>query len=478
MSVPQPPSATSPSHDTSDDEADALRRAELAQQAVDARRRHARGPASDDPSRRAEPAASRDDLTPANLTSDDAASIIRELRKQLAEYDTLLRVIPIGISIAKDPECRIIVSNRHHASLLGHGPTDNTSIDPSAPDPASFRIFRDGAELQVDELPMHRAIHEKREIVNVECDVITDRGERLTLIGHSAPLFDDEGNVTGAVGAFDNITERKLAEEKIAESERRHRELAAENARLYEEAQAALRLRDNFVATVSHELRSPLSSILLSTGMLKRAPYTQETLERALETIERSARRQTRLIDDLLEMSRIAKAELRIDCREIDLASVVSDAFQTLSDAAAARGVTLACDLPSSPIHVFADPDRLHQVVWNLVSNAIKFAPRGHVRVAVFREADEAIVRVTDDGRGIAADFLPHVFEQFRQAPDDQAVRAQGLGLGLAIVRHIVGLHGGRVEAQSDGPGQGATFIVALPVEQLASIGPPSAGAT
>lgn len=397
--------------------------------------------------------------------SEDPAHIIRELRRQIAEYETLLRVIPIGISIAKDPECRQIASNHHHANLIGHEPTDNTSIDPRAQDPATIRVFRDGEEIGVEELPLHRAIAEKREVLDVECDVLTRRGERLTFVGHAAPLFDEDANVRGAVAAFNNITERKLAEEKLAESEKRHRILALENARLYEESQSALRERDCFVAKVSHELRSPLSAILGWTTILRNEPLSEARLSRALEIIERNAHRQSRHIEDLIDVSRITTTgQLYIERREIDLVSVVEDAVQTLSTMAAQCGVALTPKLSATPIQINGDADRLHQVIWNLVSNAIKFAPGGEVTIETLQLENEAMVRVADTGRGIAPDFLPHVFEQFRQAPEGRALSAHGLGLGLTIVHHIVQLHGGRVVAQSEGVGMGAVFVVTLPL--------------
>lgn len=413
--------------------------------------------------RRSDGEAMRNLAAQATAELENAGATIRELRKQLAEYETLLRVIPIGISIAKDPECKVIVSNRHHASLLGQCPDQNTSIDPRAKDPARFRIVRDGVEIAVEELPLHRAIAEEREITDIECDVITNNGERLTFVGHGAPLFDEDHNVQGAVAAFANITERKRAEERLAASERKHRQLALENARLYEEAQVALRLRDHFVATVSHELRSPLAAIIGAIGILK-STRAEKLIDRASDIIERNALRQNRLIEDLLDLSRIATGQLRVDCREINLACVLNDSIQTLSTVAENSGVTLVSDIPPVAIDMVADADRLHQVVWNLISNAIKFAPNGEVRLDARVEGDEAVISVRDNGSGIDPEFLPHVFEQFRQAPGDRMASKKGIGLGLAIVRHIVELHGGRVFAESEGHGKGAKFVVSLPL--------------
>ena len=229
-------------------------------------------------------------------------------------------------------------------------------------------------------------------------------------------------------------------------------------------AEEANRLKDEFLAVVSHELRTPLNAILGWARMLRAGTLSADDVPRALETIERNAQAQAQLIEDLLDVSRIVSGKLRLEMRPVDVREVVEEALDTVRPTADARGVTLTTAIGNvGPVS--GDAHRLQQVVWNLVSNSIKFTPPGgtvHVR------ADQvgSMVRliVSDTGQGIDPEFIPHVFDRFRQAATSGQSRRKGLGLGLAIVRHLVEAHAGTVEAASDGPGKGATFTVELPV--------------
>ena len=239
--------------------------------------------------------------------------------------------------------------------------------------------------------------------------------------------------------------------------------LAMDNAVLYERAEEASRAKDEFLATVSHELRTPLASILGWTRLLRRGGLSTEKQIRALETLERNARAQTRLVEDLLDVSRIVSGKTRLNVETADLGRIVESAVESIRPNADGRGVRLAATVQACTLA--GDPERLHQVLWNLLSNAVKFTPRGgQVKVALEVRERTATLTVSDDGQGIRADFLPHVFERFRQA-DATATRVHGgLGLGLAIVRHLVELHGGTVSVRSDGEGKGSTFTVRLPL--------------
>lgn len=234
---------------------------------------------------------------------------------------------------------------------------------------------------------------------------------------------------------------------------------------LYEEAREANRLRDDFLAMLSHELRTPLNAMLGWIQMLRLYDGDGAVRERALGVIERNARAQAELVSDLLDVSRIVRGKLRLRTAPVDLRDVVLAGCDTVRPSVDAKGLTLTTDLADLPGTVIGDSDRLQQVVWNLLSNAAKFTQRGgqiHVRLSA--TGNDAEVAVTDSGIGIRADFLPHVFDRFRQC-DATATRAHGgLGLGLAIVRHLVELHGGTVHASSAGEGQGATFLVTLPL--------------
>jgi PAS domain S-box-containing protein len=240
--------------------------------------------------------------------------------------------------------------------------------------------------------------------------------------------------------------------------------LALDNARLYREAQRVNRVKDEFLATLSHELRTPLNAILGWARLLRLGKLDEAAEARALETVERNASAQAQLIDDLLDVSRIISGKFQVDARVVDVPMVTEAALDAVRLAAEAKGIQLIASIEPVP-QVSGDPTRLQQVVWNLLSNAIKFTPKcGRVEVTVAMIDSHVEIAVRDDGEGIRADFLPYVFDRFRQA-DGTTTRAHaGLGLGLAIVRHLVELHGGSVRAHSDGLGKGALFCVRLPI--------------
>ncbi|HYO58570.1 ATP-binding protein [Archangium sp.] len=247
---------------------------------------------------------------------------------------------------------------------------------------------------------------------------------------------------------------------------------ALERARLYEVAEAerqraeqASRLKDEFLGVLSHELRTPLTAILGWVQLLRTQKLPPEKRERALEVIERNARAQTQLVEDLLDVNRIVSGKLRLEVRPTHLEKVIENAVDVVRPAAEARGIHLQVTLEPQAPPLQGDPDRLQQVVWNLLSNAVKFTPRGgSVTVSLTRGPSHVEIQVRDTGDGIAAGFLPHLFERFSQADASSTRRHGGLGLGLAIVRHLVELHGGTVDAHSAGKGQGATFAVRLPL--------------
>jgi PAS domain S-box-containing protein len=273
-----------------------------------------------------------------------------------------------------------------------------------------------------------------------------------------------QGGGTGAVLVFEDDRRRR-------DLERLRQDELAREQQARREAEADVRVRDEFMATLSHELRTPLSAIVGWAHLLRSGNLEPADRDRAVETIDRSAKSQARLISDVLDVSGIITGKLRLTPEPVPLPPVVQAAVDTVRPAAEAKGVRLEVDL-ADPVQarVSGDANRLQQVVWNLVSNAVKFTPSGgtvHVRLAATGEEAEIVVR--DEGRGITPDFLPHVFERFRQAENGAGQRGVGgLGLGLAIVRHLVELHGGTVQASSAGEGQGATFTVRLPVIQKA----------
>jgi PAS domain S-box-containing protein len=289
----------------------------------------------------------------------------------------------------------------------------------------------------------------------------------------AVPVISRSGDVLG--GLFFGHPEAgmfKERHERLVVGLAAQAAVALDNARLFEaaeraraEAVAASRAKDEFLSVVSHELRTPLSSMLNWLKVLQRGGGVgTDRFDRALASMERSTRIQAKLIDDLLDVSRIVGGRMQIEHRPVKLAAPVRAAFDTMAPTAEAKGVRLEAEIDGA-LTVAGDVDRLQQVAWNLLSNAVKFTPAGGVvRLSLARVNGNAEIVVRDTGRGIAADFLPHIFERFRQA-DAAATRAQsGLGLGLAIVRHLVDLHGGTVVVESPGEGQGATFRIDLPL--------------
>ncbi|HKV99783.1 MAG TPA: ATP-binding protein [Vicinamibacterales bacterium] len=273
-----------------------------------------------------------------------------------------------------------------------------------------------------------------------------------------SPIRDDHGVVVGASKIVRDISERVRLTAAVEER-------ALENARLYEEAREADRLKDEFLAVLSHELRTPLSAIVGYARLLRSGLLTGEKAEKGLETLERNAAALTQIIEDVLDISRIVSGKIRLDVQPVDIALVVHNAMATVQPAADARGVRMQTMVDSGVGAVSGDPGRLQQVVWNLLSNAVKFTPReGRVQVRVERVNSHVEIVVSDTGIGIRPEFLPHIFERFRQADAGMTRKTGGLGLGLSIVRQIVEMHGGSVEAESGGEGRGTTVRVQLPL--------------
>ena len=304
----------------------------------------------------------------------------------------------------------------------------------------------------------------------------------------AVPVVSRSGEIYGGL-FFGHPEPNKFSERaaRIVEGIAAQAAIAMDNARLYEAAKHARtaaetaarhaeessRLKEEFLATVSHELRTPLNAILGWARMLRLGKIQPDAVNKALDTIERNAQAQAQLIEDLLDVSRIVTGKLRMDVRPVDPATFTEAAIEAVHPAAEAKGVRIIKVIDTGPVSVPGDPVRLQQVIWNLLSNAVKFTPRGgRVQVQLERVNSHVEIAVSDTGQGIAPEFLPHVFDRFRQA--DQAINRQhgGMGLGLAIVRHLVEMHGGSVTVASRGENQGATFTVRLPVSPVYQIDP------
>ncbi|MFN8544207.1 MAG: ATP-binding protein [Candidatus Binatia bacterium] len=369
---------------------------------------------------------------------------VRNRERALRSSQRLLQSIidtSTALIYVKDLAGRYLLVNRRFAQLRGKaeaeivGRTDHDFLSREAAD-----------RYRANDL---RALEAGTAIELEETAPIAD-GSR-SYISIKSPLRDADGAVFATCGISTDITERKRAEE--------------DRARLYEAAEDANRLKDEFLATLSHELRTPLHAIMGWVQALRRDLLDATTTTAAFEAIERNARAQTQLVADLLDVSRIVSGKLCLELRPVAVAPIVEAALDTVRPTAVVKGLEVRVMLDRTVGPVSADPDRLQQVIWNVLSNAIKFTPKGgRIEVELARVGAEAEIVVRDTGEGIQPDFLPHLFERFRQGNGSDTRVHGGLGLGLAIVRHLVELHGGTVRGSSEGEGRGATFTIRLPL--------------
>jgi PAS domain S-box-containing protein len=407
--------------------------------------------------RRAAEAALHEARTALERRVDDRTAELAAANAELQRQQEWLHVTLSSIGdavIATDRDGRVTFMNPVAETLTGWIRYDAAQASLSQ----VFHIVNEHTREPADN-PVARAIREGIVVGLGNHTVLIARdGTERAIDDSAAPIRDVSGEVIGAVLIFRDITERRGTDAE------RVRLLAAER-QARNDAEAASRLKDEFLATVSHELRSPLNSIMgwlhvLDSGQLGSAESRQ-----AIDKIRRNVKTQARLIDDLLDVSRIITGKLRLDVRRVEPLALVDAAVETMRAAAEAKRIELSVREDAVATVVAADPDRLAQVLWNLLSNAIKFTPEGgRVEVGLQQVGTQLQISVADTGEGIEPAFLPHVFERFRQAESANRRGRQGLGLGLAVVRHIVEMHGGGVEAHSAGKGEGATFIVKLPI--------------
>jgi PAS domain S-box-containing protein len=377
------------------------------------------------------------------------------LRTSEAKFRRLLEKLPAA-AYTCDAEGLITYFNQQAAQLWGRTPKLN---DPKDRFCGSFKLFSsEGSLIAHDKCWMALALQEDKEYIGHEIIIERPDGTRLTGLAHVNPIHDVSGKLLGAVNVMVDFSDRKRAE--VEREELLMKEKAARA-----EAQAANRTKDEFISLVSHELRSPLNSILGYNRMLRSNPHDAERVSQSCNIIERSARTQLQLIEDLLDTARIASGKLRLDMRPTDIVIVLDNALDVVRPAAEAKGVSLRTRYDPRPEVVAGDSVRLQQVIWNLLSNAIKFTPKGgRVELWLERKGEDICIFVSDTGVGIKPEFLPHVFDRLRQADPSSSRRYSGLGLGLTLAKHLVELHGGTIEVASEGIGFGSTFTIRLPL--------------
>ena len=361
-----------------------------------------------------------------------------------AELDAVLDTVPAAVWIAGDRRGDRIDANRFGSELLRRPRGSNVSVSAARDErPTNFRSAKDGVEIPVDELPMQTAARYGREIRDYDFDLVFEDGTVRHMLGNATPLRDERGEPQGSVGAFIDITGRKNAEDALREASRR---------------------KDEFIGMLSHELRNPLAPIRNSIYLLRLAAPGSEQAVRAQSVIERQTDHLTRLVDDLLDVTRIARGKVELRRERVDLRDLVRRTADDFRSTMEDRGITFGMTLPDTKLWADVDPTRITQVIANLLHNAAKFGRRGDEVMLSLRNLEaDAEIRVDDTGIGIDPALLPSIFEPFVQGERTLARTEGGLGLGLALVRGIVELHGGKVHATSGGPGKGTTFVVHLP---------------
>ncbi len=414
------------------------------------------------------------------------AAMNAELRKREEMFRSLCACSPVGIFLT-DKQGRCTYVNPRYQTIFGLTPQDNIS------EAWTQRIHHEDQQRVIAN--WYGAATEGREYKG-EFRILTPEKTERWICLSSSPMLSEEGHVIGFVGTAEDITERKKAEEE-------HIKLIREQT-ARQEAETANRLKDEFLATLSHELRTPLTSILGWARLLRQKKLDEKAIWRAIETIERNATLQAQLIEDILDVSRIMRGKLTLNLCPVNLETIISNVANGARLEAEAKNIQLECSIEPaptqtkscsadsensslisrqgiipasfqlSPFVVSGDSTRLQQVVWNLLNNAIKFTPEGgkiQVQLSLETQQEEnqlpisyAKITISDTGIGISPEFLPHVFDRFRQADGSITRNHGGLGLGLAIVRYLVEMHGGSVSADSPGVGQGATFTVRLPL--------------
>jgi PAS domain S-box-containing protein len=378
-----------------------------------------------------------------------------DLRSRLRTLESLVARAPVPIAVAHDSHCEVITANAALARLLGMPEGENISLTPPDGQSPPYRIQRNGADIPAADLPMQYAIAHRTAVSN-HIDIVRGDGTVVHARNDVEPLYDADGQVCGCVSVCVDITESRRVEEVLREADRR---------------------KDEFLATLSHELRNPLAPIRNALAILRRSGSDQARREQAQAIMERQLQQLVRLTDDLLDVSRITRNRIELRRTRIDLRDVLHSAIETMQPLTDAAEHALTLELPPAPLWLDADFTRIAQAFSNLLDNAVKYTRRGG-RITIRAGAINAmaVVEVADTGIGIAPEALVHIFDMFQQLPSSIDRARGGLGIGLSLARRLIQLHGGHIEARSDGAGKGSTFTVRLPLDMRATIPSRKAG--
>jgi PAS domain S-box-containing protein len=365
-----------------------------------------------------------------------------ELRNRLRRLEALIARAPVPMAIAHDAECRMISANEALADLLGVSPDENISLASAPGRTPKYRIQLNGTDVPERDLPMQYAIANRTSIRN-DVEVLRADGTVRYIQNDVEPLYDSDGTVIGCVSVCVDLTEQRRAERLLRESDRR---------------------KDEFLASLSHELRNPLVPLRNALDELRRSGGDPLVAGRAYAIMERQLFYLVRLTDDLLDVSRMTRNRIDLQRERLDLRTVLQSAIETTQPLIAVAGQILTVDIPRDPVWVDADVTRLAQAISNLLNNAVKYTPRGgRITLRAAQDNGDVMISVSDTGVGIAASMLPTIFDTFMHQDDQTGQPRDGLGIGLTLARRLIELHNGRIQALSDGPGAGATFVIRLP---------------
>ncbi len=391
------------------------------------------------------------DVTAQRAAEDELRRALAALREseekahaRAEELAAVLDAAPAAIWIARDVECNEVTGSRSAHEILRVGRSVNLSKTSADPTPLShFTVWHDGAEVEARNLPLQRAARGE-EVRDFDEEIVFSGGDRLQLFGNAKPLLGPDGQPRGAIAAFVDISAVKEAERAVRESDRR---------------------KDEFLAMLSHELRNPLAPVRNAVELLLRGKDDRKLVE----VIERQTAHLVRLVDDLLDVARVTQGKIELRRAPLELLTVVGHAVETSRPMIDARGHELTLSLPAAPVQLDGDQARLAQSISNLLNNAAKYTPEGgHITLAAETCGTEVRIAVRDDGIGIAPDDLRHVFDLFAQSHRTLDQAQGGLGVGLTLTRRLIEMHGGRIEAHSEGPGRGSEFVITVPLRSTA----------